>query len=68
MKNSILNHNFGYGINDKNLINKIILRNDKDLEIYIQYLIEDTMYAKVKDNVITLISDNSKIKLFIEEH
>ena len=61
--NYVKNHNFNY---DKEEINKVKLRDMKDVKIYVEDILKGAFVAKVKHNIIKF-EDETKIKVRIKK-
>lgn len=69
MKNNyVLNHDYGYGREpEQEELNKLNLRNIDDLKVYIGDIISHMFVAKVKNNMIQFLEDQSKVEVIIEK-
>ena len=60
----VINHDFGYGKDSKN-INKIMLRNLEDLNVYIEDNLKHTLNAEVNGKVIKFSDESLEVKIEI---
>ncbi len=65
-RNYVLNHQYGYGKNCCD-INKLLLRNLEDLEVYLADVVDSAFYAKYQNKTIKFNVDKSKFKLVIKK-
>lgn len=66
--NYITQHDFGYGKETEIInLNKLELRNLKDLETYINWSLKELFFANIDNkNIITFFNNKSKIKINIK--
>lgn len=67
MRTYVKKHNFGYDAGAELPINKISLRNLKDLQEYIDDVVRTMLKCEYKNNVITFLDDNTKVKINIKK-
>ena len=64
-KEYVLNHDYGYGQEEKVNLDKLTLRNIEDLKVYVDDAIQNAFVAKYQNNIIEF-KDKEKCKIVIE--
>lgn len=65
----VLNHNYGYGkTNEPKQLNKILLRNENDLLVYINDAIKNAFRGEFKNNHLTINNQTFLIKITTQKN